>query len=140
VRTHVTRSESQIEPRGRSPQAGPTGLLVLFAIIVSGCASTSPNPAPNLNASKTVRYEVTSDSGAASNVTYMINHGEHQDTKVTLPWSKEFTIDPGFQSLGVNARNAGPGSINCRILIDGKVVNQQTSNGQNAFVMCSGTS
>ncbi len=102
--------------------------------VVGGCA---PNPVLNQNAGKTVRYEVSSDSGAANNVTYMINNGEQQDTKVTLPWSKEFTVGEGFQPLVVNAQNAGSGSISCRILIDGKVVNEHTSDGQYAVVMCS---
>jgi hypothetical protein len=51
------------------------------------------------NAGKTVRYEVSGDAGAANNVTYMINNGQQQDTEVTLPWSKEFTVGQGFQPL-----------------------------------------
>jgi Mycobacterium membrane protein len=58
---------------------------------------------------------------------------------VTLPWSKEFTVGQGFQPLVVNAQNAESGSISCRILIDGKVVNEHTSNGQYAVLMCSGS-
>jgi Mycobacterium membrane protein len=86
---------------------------------------------------KKIRYEVTDDSATADNVTYMINHGERQETKVTLPWSKEFTADEGFQAFVVNAQNSGPGSITCKILVDGKVVNQQTSNEKYALVVCS---
>jgi Mycobacterium membrane protein len=86
---------------------------------------------------KMIRYEVTDDSATADNVTYMIDHGERQETKVTLPWSKEFTAAEGFQAFVVNAQNSGPGSITCKILVDGKVVNQQTSNGQYALVVCS---
>jgi hypothetical protein len=88
------------------------------------------------NAGKTIRYEVTGASGAALNVTYMINEGEQQETKVKLPWSKEFTADQGFQTFVVNAQNAGPGSITCKILVDGKVMSEHTSNGQASVVMC----
>jgi hypothetical protein len=69
----------------------------------------------------------------------MINQGEQQETSVTLPSSKEFTADQSFQAFVVTAQNAGTGSITCEILIDGRVVNQHTSNGQYAVVVCSGT-
>ncbi len=91
------------------------------------------------NAGKTARYEVIGDSGAANNVTYEINNGQQQDTKVALPWSKEFTIGQGFQPLVLNAQNAGGGSISCRILVDGSVVSEHTSTGQYAVVSCSGS-
>ena len=135
----MTRSESQIEPSGRSQQAGLASLIILFAIIVGGCAPLNQNSVLNQNAGKTVRYEVSSNSGAANNVTYMINNGEQQDTNVTLPWSKEFTAGQGIQPLVLNAQNAGAGSISCRILVDGSVVSEHTSNGQYAVVMCSGS-
>jgi hypothetical protein len=125
--------------RGRSPQAALASLVIQFAITVGGCAPLNPNPVLNHNAGKTVRYEVSGDSGAANNVTYMINNGQQQDIKVALPWSKEFTIGQGFQPLVVNAQNAGAGSINCRILVDGRVISDHTSNGQYAVVMCSGS-
>lgn len=119
--------------RAGGPQGGPAGLLLLIAIIVGGCFPGRLNQ----NAGKTIRYEVTGDSGAAQNVTYMINQGEQQETKVTLPWSKEFTADQGFQVFVVNAQNTGSGSITCTILVDGNVISQHTSNGQYAVVVCS---
>jgi hypothetical protein len=110
-------------------------VIVGGCLAVAGCVTTQVG---NQGAGKTIRYEVTGDSGTANNVTYMINHGEQQETNVTLPWSKEFTADGKFQAFVVNAQNAAAGSISCKITVDGQVINQQTSNGQYAVVMCSG--
>jgi hypothetical protein len=115
---------------------GLVGLLIPLALTVGGCGV--PEASLNQNAGKTIRYEVDG-AAAAMNVTYMVDHGQEQDTKVTLPWSKEFTAGQGFQAFVVNAQNAGTGSISCRILIDGKVITEKTSNGQYAVVMCSGS-
>jgi Mycobacterium membrane protein len=101
------------------------------AVMVGGCLAVA--------GCVTIRYEVTGDSGTANNVTYMINQGEQQETNVALPWSKEFTADGKFQAFVVNAQNAGAGSISCKITVAGQVINQQTSNGQYAVVMCSGS-
>jgi len=117
-------------------------VLLTAASVIGGCsvlAGRLSTEFGNQNAGKTIRYEVTGDSGTALNVTYMINQGEQQDTNVALPWSKEFTADDKFQAFVVNAQNAGAGSISCTITVDGRVINQQTSNGQSAVVMCSGS-
>jgi hypothetical protein len=115
---------------------------VKAVIVAGGCLAVAgcvTNQLGSQNAGKTIRYEVTGDAGTANNVTYMINHGEQQETNVALPWSKDFTADDKFQALVVNAQNAGGGSISCTITVDGKVISQHTSNGQYAVVMCSGT-
>ena len=117
-------------------QRGLVGLLISLAFTVGGCAI--PGTGLNHNAGKTIRYEVDG-AAAATNVTYMFDHGQEQDTKVTLPWSKEFTAGQGFQVFVVNAQNAGTGSISCRILVDGTVITEKTSNGQYAVVLCSGS-
>jgi hypothetical protein len=90
----------------------------------------APNPVLNQNAGKTIRYEVSGNSGAADFVTHEVNNGPEQDTKVRLPWSKELTAGQGFQALVLSAQNAGAGWISCRILVDGNVVSEHTSNGQ----------
>jgi Mycobacterium membrane protein len=113
-----------------------TAVMVGGCLAVAGCVTTQVG---NQGAGKTIRYEVTGDSGTANNVTYMINQGEQQETNVALPWSKEFTADGKFQAFVVNAQNAGAGSISCKITVAGQVINQQTSNGQYAVVMCSGS-
>lgn len=114
-------------------------LLIGACTVLVGGFAHEVGKSLNQNAGKMIRYEITGDSGAAQNVTYSINQGQQQETNVGLPWSKEFTADQGFQTFVVNAQNSGTGSISCTITVDGKVINQQTSNGQYAVVMCSGS-
>ena len=119
---------------GRVP--GAIGLLIALPALFGACAFPGQL---NQNAGKTIRYEVTGDSGVAQNVTYQVTGGQQQDTQVSLPWSKEFTAGTGFQAFVVTAQNAGSGSISCDIAVDGKIISQQTSNGQYAVVTCSGS-
>lgn len=90
-------------------------------------------------AKKTVVYEVTSDSGTAGNITYFgENAQQSQSTDVTLPWkSKEF--DSSKTSIkGVTAQNGGSGTITCKIIVNGKVEAENTSEGAYAVVSCNG--
>jgi hypothetical protein len=99
-------------------------------------AETDSDDAP---ASGTVVYEVTSDSGTANNITYFGEDGnQSQETGAALPWrSKEF--DKSKTTLKtVTAQNGGDGTITCKIIVDGKVQTENSSNGQYAVVTCQG--
>lgn len=98
--------------------------------------TTTTKAAP---ARKTVVYEVTSDSGTATNVTYFgENAQQSQATDVALPWkSKEFDSKK-VTIKGVTAQNGGSGSISCKIIVDGKVEAENSSEGQYAVVSCNG--
>jgi hypothetical protein len=112
------------------------GLFLFVFVVLHGCATS---PLTSLAPDKTVSYEVSSSgSGTANNVTYEVDNGMQQETQVALPWSKEFTISGGFKPLVVTAQNSGAGFINCRILVNGNVVSENSSRGQYAVVMCSG--
>jgi Mycobacterium membrane protein len=88
-------------------------------------------------AGKVIRYEVIGNSGMAESVTHVTNNGQQQETNVTLPWFSEFTADQGLPTLMVRAQSDGPGSITCRILVDGKRQGQAVSGGGHATATCS---
>jgi hypothetical protein len=53
---------------------------------------------------------------------------------VPLPWTTQFTV-VGNKVFVISAQS--PGSITCKILIDGNVVSQATANGAPARTACS---
>lgn len=92
-------------------------------------------------AKHTLVYEVTGDSGTATNITYFGTGGnQSQETDATLPFRKEITADSksDFVIKGVTAQNGGDGAITCKITVDGKVETENSSNGQYAVVSCNG--
>jgi hypothetical protein len=83
-----------------------------------------------------VRYEldgapfagmISFTSGQASPVTDL--------TRVRLPWRKEFDAAGGFVP-SVSVQGAGPGSISCRIMVDGELVSAVTVEGMSAVATC----
>lgn len=99
-------------------------------------------------ASRTVRYEVTSDSATLTNVTYLtINDGAssmQQDNETAAPWTKDIAIkDEGLFTSSMFSLVAQAGAdattITCKITADGKTVQEATSTGPYAVATCSGT-
>ena len=83
-----------------------------------------------------VRYEldgppfagmISFTSGQASPVTEV--------TRVRLPWQKEVDAAGGFVP-SVSVQGAGPGSISCRIMVNGELVSAVTVEGVNAVATC----
>ncbi|QBG78430.1 hypothetical protein PBI_WALRUS_39 [Gordonia phage Walrus] len=86
-----------------------------------------------------VVYEVTSDSGTANNITYFGEGGnQSQENGATLPWRSKAFDESDTMIKGVTAQNGGSGTITCKIIIDGKVEVENSSNGQYAVVSCNG--
>lgn len=84
----------------------------------------------------TVVYQLDGDTGARD-LTYAVQGEELvQADRVTAPWSTAFTRtgEGGYSSL--TARNDGPGSLRCRILVDGAVVAEKTVHGEGAQLTC----
>ena len=111
------------------------GPSVLFAIgigianlcggTVAGVASAKDFP--------TIRYEISGSSPAAEYISYETDTGQQRAVNATLPWSAEF---PGYGG-GVYVISAqGPGSLTCRILIDGQSVKDATATGTPARTAC----
>jgi hypothetical protein len=101
----------------------------------------------------TVEFKVTGDSPASVYVPginsplYSGKKNSHGDPdldldKVRTPWSKKFEVKPA-RSLSLQAGSSDPKTeIGCQILVDGKVIDQETNKnkpGSTLTAGCSGT-
>jgi hypothetical protein len=92
--------------------------------------------APKTGNGKVVTYEVISDSGSLNSVTWFDeNNALQQDSGVTAPWSLTVNNNSSFITAGVTAQTDGT-SVTCRVTVDGKVEEENTSTGQYAVVNC----
>lgn len=80
-----------------------------------------------------IRYEVTGGSAVAQYLSYQTRDSQRHEANVSLPWSTEFTGYPG-EMLVVSAQ--GPGTITCRILVNGEVMKDATAAGAPARTVC----
>jgi len=81
----------------------------------------------------TIRYEISGSSPVAEYISYETDTGQQRAVNAKLPWSAEF---PGYGG-GVYVISAqGPGSLTCRILIDGQSVKDATATGTPARTAC----
>ena len=118
-------------------------LLMVAGSAVGGCGRFGHSNADN--AGRTIRYQVEYDSTAvghpsrrALSISFATNDGEQQQTDVGLPWTKVVSAGPGFTAM-VRAQYAGSGLIACRVVADGKVIEQQIAVGPYAVVECAST-
>lgn len=88
---------------------------------------------------KDVTYEVFGDLGSTGKVTYANLNSEPVEVSLTsLPWSvSETTMSPAA-SLSLVSQVDG-NSIGCRIIVNGKVLDEQVVNHANAAVSCTVT-
>jgi predicted secreted Zn-dependent protease len=101
-------------------------VLVACSVLVAGPAGAQDQP-------QKVRYEVSGNSPTAEYLSFQSDTGQHQQANVRLPWSTEFKPFGG-EVFVVSAQ--GPGTLTCRILVNGSVVNQATANGLPARTVC----
>ena len=89
------------------------GAAILFAIgigFANTCGVAGAKDFP------TVRYEISGAPAVAEFISYETDTGQQRAVNVQLPWSTEFTAFGG----GVFVISAqGPGTLTCRILLDG---------------------
>lgn len=85
-----------------------------------------------------VTYEITGSATEALQVSYSTEgFGISQVTSVSLPWAKKtYMSGGGYWSAGVNAQNAGSGSITCTITVDGVVRSTNSGSGPYALAQC----
>ncbi|MFT4088257.1 MAG: MmpS family transport accessory protein [Gordonia sp. (in: high G+C Gram-positive bacteria)] len=107
--------------------------------VVPAADDTTATTSTAKKAAATVVYEVTSDSGSATSITYFGENGnQSQETGAALPW-KSKPFDKAKTTLKtVTAQNGGGGTITCKIIVDGKVQVENSSSGQYAVVSCNG--
>lgn len=106
-----------------------------------GVASSDPTDTASARTGHTIVFEVTGNGVTkASSISYGIGGNQSQDNGAALPWQKQSTSNDSFLILSLVAQSgSGSGSISCKITVDGKVVVDNTSQGQYAVVTCSGT-
>jgi hypothetical protein len=84
-----------------------------------------------------VTYEVTGDGPAT--IQYLTADAEIESLSgESLPWRTELRMQKGnfFVSLTASRDGGGSGKLTCRVLVDGKTVAEQTSDGTLAIVAC----
>jgi hypothetical protein len=110
----------------------------LLAIIVIAAMSSGDSGSPGAGGDTAqVVYEVDG-ADQAGNISYAADGTGSiaQDNNVPLPWRKEITVQRGFAIVTLTAQNAGAGTITCRIIVDGQVVRELSSQGEYAVVSC----
>ncbi|MCV6974196.1 MmpS family transport accessory protein [Mycobacterium bourgelatii] len=105
----------------------PAMLLALGIGFVGTCGAASAIPDP-----PKVRYEV-SGGGMAEYITYQTRNGQTKLANVPLPWSTELQ---GFWAQQYVLSAQGQGTIACRILLDGTLVNDAHSTGTPGRTIC----
>ncbi len=85
---------------------------------------------------KRVTYEIVGPPGTAGRVSYLDDKGRtHEESFSDLPWSATVsTTDPGLLANVVAQGDSV--TLGCRILVDGKVVEEQHAEGTDAQTFC----
>lgn len=85
---------------------------------------------------KQVQYEVVSDSGTLNSVTWFDENSEmQQKSSASAPWTLTVNNTSTVVMAGVTAQTDGT-SVTCRVVVDGKVEDEQTATGKYAVVNC----
>jgi hypothetical protein len=123
---------------------GSVGLVA--TIIWTVAIGTAVNDA--VNNPHTVVYNVTGTIARADVSYYSSDTSNHDQQRSTdnapLPWSKTITVKGDLSAFEVTANthvglHSKSGRLSCSLSVDGKVVSQDSSNGDGAFVSCDGT-
>jgi hypothetical protein len=81
-------------------------------------------------------YEVFGSPGTVANISYFDVNAEPQHIEgASLPWSLDFAITE-TSAMGSVVAQGDSDDIGCRILVDGEVKTERTSNQVNAFTSC----
>jgi hypothetical protein len=147
--------------KGRRHHSGSialiAGLGVVLAVGLTVLTAHKPDPAsstltgtpaadslvapPDPLVTHNVSYQLTGDG--ALNITYVTANSDiAQVTRASTPWSVTLswqTPEHGSLFYSLTAQDAGPGTLSCRIVVDGAVVSERLVSGPNAVVRCSET-
>ncbi|MCB0930594.1 MAG: transport acessory protein MmpS [Mycobacterium sp.] len=85
---------------------------------------------------KQVTYEILGPQYSSGRVSYLDDNGKtHEAGFTTLPWSVTVTTtDPGMLANVVAQGDSG--TLSCRILVNGKVVDENSAAGRDAQAFC----
>lgn len=85
---------------------------------------------------KRLTYEVFGAPGTLASISYFDVEAEPQHiSEAQLPWTLEFALTD-TSAVGSVVAQGDTDSIGCRILVDGEVKAEKTSNQVNAFTSC----
>jgi hypothetical protein len=85
---------------------------------------------------KHLTYEVFGAPGTVANISYFDVNADPQHIEgVGLPWTLDFPIT-GNAGVGSVVAQGDTNNIGCRILVDGQVKAEKTSDEVNAFTSC----
>ncbi|MEM7801262.1 MAG: MmpS family transport accessory protein [Chloroflexota bacterium] len=105
-------------------------LLLLFSfffLLLTGCEKEV----------HTIQYEV-SGSAADMAINYRNESQGHESYNVLSGWNKQFAAE-SYYYLSLNVRNrTAAGSVSCRILVDGEILSEATSDGAYKAAHCGG--
>ncbi|MCS5496861.1 MmpS family transport accessory protein [Cnuibacter physcomitrellae] len=128
--------------------------IVLAVVYTAGFAASVSNTYEEIQASQSaeadvnvpVVYEVTGDVPGGANITYSTytngSSGTQSSNGAPLPFTQEFTVKAGdafdYKSFYLSvSTGADPGTVTCRITVDGEVVSENTATGSFALATCS---
>jgi MmpS family membrane protein len=85
---------------------------------------------------KHLRYEIFGPPGTLADISYFDSTGDPQSLEgVRLPWSLEFPITAAT-GVGSIAAQGDSDTIGCRIVVDGVVKAEKTTDQVSAFTSC----
>jgi hypothetical protein len=128
-----------------TPLRGLAGILLAAAVVLAaGCGSASQlqatpeaTPLPVDTYPETVIYRVYGDAYLAD-ITMQVPTGTRQVANIELP-AEETWLMPSGAFVYVSAQNNDEsGSITCEIVVDGKVISRNTSEGGYTIASCQG--
>ena len=98
-------------------------------------ADTKVNDSKPFNP-KHLTYEVFGSPGTVANISYFDVNAEPQHIEgASLPWSLDFAMTE-TSAVGSVVAQGDSDNIGCRIIVDGEVKTERTSNQVNAFTSC----
>jgi hypothetical protein len=100
----------------------------------SGTAGAMPDQIVPFNP-KRVQLEVFGVPGASATITYLDVNATPQRVDTTLPWTYDDSTTVPAVLTNIQAQTDGS-AVGCRIIIDGVVKVEQSSEGADAYVFC----
>lgn len=103
-------------------------------------APAAEAPAEESPADSGLRFEAETSGGTTMDITYVgKDFNITQQQGQASPWQVSVDVNSKFDIMGANmsAQNNGGGDVTCRVYWDGELVNENTSTGEYAIVMCS---
>lgn len=117
-------------------------IIILAALLVACSGTPEPAPAPRFVSTPQDVYVIYEVTGFASSVslTYENESGNtEQRTSARLPYRKTMYVEPGAFLYLSAQNNTGSGTLECKIIVNGQVVETATSSGEFAIATCSGS-